>query len=237
MLLMKHNNFVSGSLVTENSRMFWGLRKEKQCSASDSRKRTSEQDRSTDRLEQSYSPLSASNALSEDEDDNETTQKTKDKPSLNIRKIKEEEEFSQKILFGKQEELKVLSEFQESQCACVRLDKQQGKLTPKEPWFWPKLIISDDEDDSDNECSGSTLKAKGMDTKFLTDDEKLKILTSYLRENHFYCIWFRAEYNDRKDLLSECLGPCREDSWSGRGICRNDLQMTFFLSLVINLHS
>ncbi|XP_043914447.1 uncharacterized protein LOC122790858 [Protopterus annectens] len=217
--------------------------------ASDSRKRTSEQDRSTDRLseekrsrreasdastdpsnsqhtssrsEQKYSfqmrigsrvthpSLSASNALSEDEDDNEKKQKSKDKPSLNIRKIKEEEEFSQKILFGKQEELKVLSEFRESQCACLRLDKQQGKLTPKEPWFWPKLLISDDEDDSDNECSGSTLKAEGTDTKSLNDAEKLKILTSYLRENHFYCIWCRTEYNDRKELLSECPGPCRE---------------------------
>lgn len=158
--------------------------------ASDSRKRTYEQDRSADRLPEEK--RSRRDALGASTDHSNS------------------QHMSQKMMIEKQEEIKVLSEFRESQCACLRLDKQQGKLKPKESWFWPKLLISDDEDDSDDEYSGGTLKAEGMDRKSLSDAEKLMILTSYLRENYFYCIWCRTEYNDRKDLLSECPGPCRE---------------------------
>ncbi|KAF4016223.1 hypothetical protein G4228_008027 [Cervus hanglu yarkandensis] len=41
--------------------------------------------------------------------------------------------------------------------------------------------------------------------------EKLQILTSYLREEHLYCIWCGTAYEDKEDLSSNCPGPTSAD--------------------------
>ncbi|CAL4068384.1 unnamed protein product, partial [Meganyctiphanes norvegica] len=41
--------------------------------------------------------------------------------------------------------------------------------------------------------------------------DQLRILTSYLRDTYFYCIWCGTAYNNTEDLNSNCPGKTRED--------------------------
>ncbi|NXA14735.1 GPT11 protein, partial [Sapayoa aenigma] len=74
---------------------------------------------------------------------------------------------------------------------------------PKETWFWiePEEDDKKDEEDKEDECSSSDLSVS----------EKLHILTAYLREEHFYCIWCGTTYEDSEDLSSNCPGDTAAD--------------------------
>lgn len=41
--------------------------------------------------------------------------------------------------------------------------------------------------------------------------EKLEMLTHYLRETYFYCIWCAVHYDDDHELRKECPGPTYGD--------------------------
>ena len=63
--------------------------------------------------------------------------------------------------------------------------------------------ISEEEKNGDNES--------GEEENQLEPVEQLVLLTSYLRDFHFYCIWCGCKFNDEKDLLDNCPGKTRDD--------------------------
>ncbi|XP_075563158.1 G patch domain-containing protein 11 isoform X7 [Pelecanus crispus] len=104
---------------------------------------------------------------------------------------------------NKQEERKMEGDLRKSQRACQQLDMQKDIDVPKETWYWlePEEEDKKDEEDKEDECKNSDLSVS----------EKLHILTAYLREEHFYCIWCGTTYEDSKDLSSNCPGDSAAD--------------------------
>ncbi|XP_061847135.1 G patch domain-containing protein 11 isoform X2 [Colius striatus] len=83
---------------------------------------------------------------------------------------------------NKQEERKVEGDLRKSQRACQQLDMEKDIDVPKETWYW--LEPQEDEEDKEDDCTSSELSVP----------EKLHILTAYLRQQHFYCIWCGTTY-------------------------------------------
>ncbi|NXX82689.1 GPT11 protein, partial [Urocolius indicus] len=106
-------------------------------------------------------------------------------------------------LKNKQEERKMEGDLRKSQRACQQLDMQKDIDVPKEPWYWlePEEEDKKDEEDKEDECTSS----------YLSVPEKLHILTAYLRQQHFYCIWCGTTYEDSEDLSSNCPGDSAAD--------------------------
>lgn len=104
---------------------------------------------------------------------------------------------------NKQEERKMEGDLRKSQRACQQLDMQKDIDVPKETWYWlePEEEDKKDEEDKDDECTSSDLSVS----------EKLQLLTAYLREEHFYCIWCGTTYEDSEDLSSNCPGDSAAD--------------------------
>lgn len=95
-----------------------------------------------------------------------------------------------------------------SQRVCEQLDAQRQIEEPRESWFWlPRNNDSgseteeEDEDDDDDDKDDGTLPV----------EEKLEILTKYLRDKYFYCIWCGVAYQDEDDLRDNCPGCTRND--------------------------
>ena len=42
-------------------------------------------------------------------------------------------------------------------------------------------------------------------------DEKLQMITEYLRSQYFYCLWCGISFADADDMRSNCPGSSRED--------------------------
>nr|XP_031360173.1 G patch domain-containing protein 11 isoform X1 [Lonchura striata domestica] len=91
----------------------------------------------------------------------------------------------------KQEERKMEGDLRKSQRACQQLDVQKDIDIPKETWFW----IEPDEEDKEDECTSTDLSVS----------EKLHILTAYLREEHFYCIWCGTTYEGKSEPFCRCF--------------------------------
>uniref|UniRef100_A0A8C8S2Q7 G patch domain-containing protein 11 n=1 Tax=Pelusios castaneus TaxID=367368 RepID=A0A8C8S2Q7_9SAUR len=104
---------------------------------------------------------------------------------------------------SKQEERKVEGDLRKSQRACQQLDTQKGIKVPKEIWYW---IEPEQEEEKDQE----EIKDEDQDSD-LSGLEKLQILTAYLREEHFYCIWCGTAYEESEDLSSNCPGDSSAD--------------------------
>ncbi|XP_061847136.1 G patch domain-containing protein 11 isoform X3 [Colius striatus] len=100
---------------------------------------------------------------------------------------------------NKQEERKVEGDLRKSQRACQQLDMEKDIDVPKETWYW--LEPQEDEEDKEDDCTSSELSVP----------EKLHILTAYLRQQHFYCIWCGTTYEDSEDLSSNCPGDSAAD--------------------------
>ncbi|XP_014806215.1 PREDICTED: G patch domain-containing protein 11 isoform X3 [Calidris pugnax] len=93
---------------------------------------------------------------------------------------------------NKQEERKMEGDLRKSQRACQQLDMQKDIDAPKETWYWlePEEEDKKDEEDKEDECTSSDLSVS----------EKLHILTTYLRQEHFYCIWCGTTYEGESKL-------------------------------------
>ncbi|NXA51707.1 GPT11 protein, partial [Nothocercus julius] len=104
---------------------------------------------------------------------------------------------------NKQEERKMEGDLRKSQRACQQLDKQKDIDVPKEIWYWiePEEEEKKDEEEKEDECASSEISVS----------EKLRLLTAYLREEHFYCIWCGITYEDAEDLSSNCPGDSAAD--------------------------
>lgn len=104
-------------------------------------------------------------------------------------------------LKNKQDEMKLEGDLRRSQRACQQLDTQKNIQVPREAWYWlrPKEETEKEEEEEQDEDEYTS--------EDLSVLEKLQILTSYLREEHLYCIWCGTAYNDKEDLSSNCPGP------------------------------
>lgn len=91
-----------------------------------------------------------------------------------------------------------------SQRVCHSLDTKDNVTSPLEEWFWPvdKSKTESDEEEEENEIEEEIP---------LTVQDKLEMITVYLRRTYFYCIWCGTNYDDEKDLQNECPGPTRSD--------------------------
>ncbi|NXP75048.1 GPT11 protein, partial [Ramphastos sulfuratus] len=104
---------------------------------------------------------------------------------------------------NKQEERKMEGDLRKSQRACQQLDMQKDIDVPKEPWYWLEPEEEDQKDQNDNEDEPTSSD--------ISVSEKLHVLTAYLREHHFYCIWCGTTYEDSEDLSSNCPGDSAAD--------------------------
>ncbi|XP_005993387.1 G patch domain-containing protein 11 isoform X2 [Latimeria chalumnae] len=112
-------------------------------------------------------------------------------------------------LKNKLEDRQVEGDIRKSQCACLQLDTQKGLKDPKEKWFWPITSIEqEDEEEQEEEDDDDDDDAEDVNMNSL---EKLKALTTYLRQEHLYCIWCGTSYEDEEDLASNCPGDCAAD--------------------------
>lgn len=107
----------------------------------------------------------------------------------------------------KQDEMKLEGDLRRSQRACQQLDSQKNIQVPREPWYWLKLE-EETEEEEDEEEEKEQDEDEHDDLGVL---EKLQMLTSYLRQEHLYCIWCGTAYEDREDLSSNCPGPTSAD--------------------------
>ncbi|XP_040849007.1 G patch domain-containing protein 11 [Ochotona curzoniae] len=108
-------------------------------------------------------------------------------------------------LKNKQEEMKQEGDLKRSQRACQQLDSQKNIQVPREAWYW---LRPEEETEEEEEKEEDEDEYKSEDLSVV---EKLQILTSYLREEHLYCIWCGTAYEDKEDLSSNCPGPTSAD--------------------------
>uniref|UniRef100_A0A2K6MCS6 G patch domain-containing protein 11 n=1 Tax=Rhinopithecus bieti TaxID=61621 RepID=A0A2K6MCS6_RHIBE len=85
----------------------------------------------------------------------------------------------------KKNEMKLEGDLRRSQRAC-QLDNIQ---VPREAWYWLRLEEETEEDEEEKEQDEDEYKSEDLSVL-----EKLQILTSYLREEHLYCIWCGTAY-------------------------------------------
>ena len=80
-----------------------------------------------------------------------------------------------------------------SQNACYQMDSFEEIDEPLYNFFWPNHINQvDDEDEI-------------FDDEYSSED-KLAMITSYLRQKYCYCVWCASRYNDQDDLMQHCPG-------------------------------
>ncbi|XP_029450286.1 G patch domain-containing protein 11 [Rhinatrema bivittatum] len=99
---------------------------------------------------------------------------------------------------NKQEERKVEGDLRKSQKACLHLDEEKGTSLPLESWYWPAAEQPEDEHEEEED-------ALGDEAEELSSSEKLEALTTYLRKEHFYCIWCGTAYQGKKSQLFQYL--------------------------------
>uniref|UniRef100_A0A336KQQ0 G patch domain-containing protein 11 n=1 Tax=Culicoides sonorensis TaxID=179676 RepID=A0A336KQQ0_CULSO len=91
-----------------------------------------------------------------------------------------------------------------SQKACEGLDRSMNVGYPVMKWFWPENrlpIDPNEEEDAEEEEE---------EEKF-ENQEKLEMLTRYLRSCYFYCIHCGIKYENATDFQTNCPGDTRDD--------------------------
>uniref|UniRef100_UPI00398F0490 G patch domain-containing protein 11 n=1 Tax=Pristiophorus japonicus TaxID=55135 RepID=UPI00398F0490 len=101
----------------------------------------------------------------------------------------------------KKAQLEMEGDLRKSQVACQQLDAQKSIDVPQENWYWLPTSDVDDEEEEEEDPNES----------FHTTEEKLMILTNYLRREYLYCIWCATSYQGEEDLSDNCPGDCAAD--------------------------
>ncbi|XP_005886143.1 PREDICTED: G patch domain-containing protein 11 [Myotis brandtii] len=115
-------------------------------------------------------------------------------------------------LKSKQDEMKLEGDLRRSQRACQQLDTQKNIQVPREAWYWLRLEEETEEEETEEEEEEENEEDEDeCESDDLSVLDKLQILTSYLREEHLYCIWCGTAYEDKEDLSSNCPGPTSAD--------------------------
>ncbi|XP_067876577.1 G patch domain-containing protein 11 [Heterodontus francisci] len=104
----------------------------------------------------------------------------------------------------KKDQHQMEGDLRKSQLACQQLDTQKGIDVPQETWYWLSTSVDDEKEEEEDQSE--------WDYKtFHSTEEKLLILTSYLRRKYFYCVWCAISYQDEEDLSDNCPGDCVAD--------------------------
>ncbi|XP_076647056.1 G patch domain-containing protein 11 [Halictus rubicundus] len=94
-----------------------------------------------------------------------------------------------------------------SQKICEQLDTELNIEKPEEPWFW---LPQETEKSTDSESEEEEKEEEEEEESYQIND-KLEILTKYLRKKHFYCIWCGVAFDNENDLINNCPGDTRND--------------------------
>ncbi|UYV60496.1 GPATCH11 [Cordylochernes scorpioides] len=94
-----------------------------------------------------------------------------------------------------------------SQKICQQFDNEGEIEEPKEIWYWPPVKKSDEDENEEDEEE----EVLEEEIEEIDDYSKLELLTKYLRETYFYCIWCGTKFEDTDDLAANCEGNTRED--------------------------
>ena len=81
-----------------------------------------------------------------------------------------------------------------SQNACLQLDSGEEIQEPLYEFFWPTQMLPETLDEVDD------------DSDKYSSDEKLAMITSYLRQQYLYCIWCASKFDDIEDMMKNCPG-------------------------------
>lgn len=100
----------------------------------------------------------------------------------------------------------VHADLRKSKRMCKVLDEEKDISEPAEPWFWPEVVKETDESQEQQ-----SEEPQEEEEDQLEPTEQLELLTTYLRQVHFYCTWCAAKYDDEQDLSSNCPGSTRDD--------------------------
>ncbi|GLG99271.1 G patch domain-containing protein 11 [Gryllus bimaculatus] len=98
-----------------------------------------------------------------------------------------------------------------SQKVCQQLDIEKNEEVPTEPWFWPAVKKDEEQGEEEAEDTSEDTADESETAIEFETQEKLEILTLYLRKAHLYCIWCGTKYDDDADLSQNCPGPTRDD--------------------------
>ena len=126
-----------------------------------------------------------------------------------------------------------------SQRTCCQLDQSKGFTEPVESWFWPALGEDQAEDDehyeeyaenADNGQEAGEEERPIVDISNLEEEkdirkqerydeyedefipeEKLQMITEYLRSQYRYCLWCGITFKDTDDMNAACPGSTRDD--------------------------
>ena len=112
----------------------------------------------------------------------------------------------------KRAEQLLIADLHKSQKICEQLDIQLNIEKPVETWFWlPQNTEENDSDAEEKEDEDEEEEEEEEEEDPLPISEKLEILTKYLREKHFYCIWCGVAFRSDDDLRDNCPGWTRND--------------------------
>ncbi|KAI4491677.1 hypothetical protein M0804_003069 [Polistes exclamans] len=106
-----------------------------------------------------------------------------------------------------------------SQKICQQLDTKANIEEPQESWFWLNDTEKEDESEEKEKDNNEQEKEEEEEEEDkekeeeeeLTVNEKLDILTKYLRGKYFYCIWCGVLFDNEDDLRDNCPGCTRND--------------------------
>ncbi|XP_068223608.1 G patch domain-containing protein 11 [Palaemon carinicauda] len=102
-------------------------------------------------------------------------------------------------------EKSLMHDLRKSQRICYEMDSKESITEPEETWFWPFYTQELDEEEYEEEEDEEELEYD------FEPQEKLTILTLYLRTQYFYCLWCGTVFDDERDLKQNCPGPTRVD--------------------------
>ena len=87
--------------------------------------------------------------------------------------------------------------------ACMDCDIQEGLLKPPVIWFWPSGSVPEPVDPL------TDLPIPHDYEDDIDPGTKLQILTSYLRDNHRYCVWCGRKFDSQEVMARYCPGTTR----------------------------
>ena len=99
---------------------------------------------------------------------------------------------------------RIESDLYKAQKSCRDLDSSKDFSEPAESWFWPaveKTKTEEEEEESEEEA----------EEELFSVGEKLSLLLTYIRVEHFYCLYCGIKYESQQDMTETCPGPSRED--------------------------
>ncbi|XP_015912274.1 G patch domain-containing protein 11 [Parasteatoda tepidariorum] len=100
---------------------------------------------------------------------------------------------------------RLMKDLHKCQKICEQLDKENDIKEPSRSWFW---YTWEEDEELDEECDEQEEEDEEDD---LSAEEKVEIITEYLRPTYFYCFWCSIKYNDFDDLEQNCPGPDKTD--------------------------